>query len=360
MSPVAAFVLAGVHHYYYGLSWGWIIFFVLSCVLPSMSITGGYHRLYSHRSYEAKPWLRLFYAICGATSFQGSILRWTIDHRQHHRATDTESDPHNINQGFFHAHMGWLFWKGAEIDYNKLPRDLASDPIVMWQDKYYLPLAIGVGLILPGFIGKFFFGSFLGGMCYGGFMRAVISQHFTFFINSACHYFGTRPYDVHATARDSVVMAFLAFGEGYHNFHHRFETDFRNGIRWYHWDPTKWWITAMSWFGVTSKMRVTSEETILKARLEAGELSLKLRGIPDEYFAPVKSKVETAQTRFKLVCLEYKKLKRELSRSSKLKYLELKTQLKMSRIEFKNAKAQWKWVMKAYSRGPVGVPVFQP
>ena len=109
---------------------------------------------------------------------------------------------------------------------------------------------------------------FLGGMIYGGFLRIVVVHHATFLINSAAHTWGTQPYSTANTSRDSPILSFFTFGEGYHNFHHTFQADYRNGHKWYHWDPSKWWIKSASWIGMTKDLHRIPKKTIESRRMK--------------------------------------------------------------------------------------------
>jgi stearoyl-CoA desaturase (delta-9 desaturase) len=142
---------------------------------------------------------------------------------------------------------------------------------VRFQDRYYIPLAILMAAIVPAAIGTAW-GDPIGALLVVGFLRLVVQWHATFSINSLAHYIGARPYDPNSTARDSWITALVSFGEGYHNFHHRFQADYRNGIRWYHFDPTKWTIRAMSWVGLTKDLRRTPKDAIERAVREAREV----------------------------------------------------------------------------------------
>ena len=137
----------------------------------------------------------------------------------------------------------------------------------MWQHRNYLWLAVVMGFILPTVIG-YFLGSALGGFALSGVLRVVFVHHCTFFINSLCHIVGTRPYTDSNTARDSFVMALFSYGEGYHNYHHYFPTDYRNGIRWYQFDPTKWLIKCFSYMGLTRDLKMVPEKLIIQAKRE--------------------------------------------------------------------------------------------
>lgn len=234
--------------------------------LCMLSTTGGYHRLFAHRSYRAVPALRLFYLLFGAASFQGPVLRWASDHRVHHAATDEGEDPHNIRKGFWWAHIGWLFYRSSPS--TELSRDLLADRLVRFQERFYLALGTIFGLILPACVACAW-GDPLGGLLLAGFLRLLIQYHATFSINSVAHLIGRRPYSSSISARDSFITAILTLGEGYHNYHHRFPGDYRNGILAYHFDPTKWWVWSLSKVGLTRNLHRASPEAVRRAREEA-------------------------------------------------------------------------------------------
>lgn len=234
----------------------------------ALSITGGYHRLFAHKTYEAAPGVRWFYALFGAAAFQNSILKWATDHRIHHQFVDSEKDPYSISRGFWYAHLGWMVLKEPpHPNWKSYQRDLSKDSLVIWQDRYYVWIAISMGLLLPTLLGGLIAGSYLGGFAVAGVLRMVALHHGTFCINSLCHWWGTQKFTDTNSAKDNFVAALLTFGEGYHNFHHYFANDYRNGLKWYNWDPTKWLIELKALFGLAYKLKKTPEIEILKARL---------------------------------------------------------------------------------------------
>ncbi len=279
LSPIAALVLLPLDVYLHGWDWRLIAFCIFLYLASSVSITGGYHRLFAHRSYDSKPIVKLFYLLFGAAAVQGSALKWCSDHRRHHKAVDTEDDPYNIKKGFFFAHMGWVFLKEDPKYYGTYYNDLSKDPMIQWQDRNITLLTVLMGFGLPTLVG-WMCGNPLGGLALGGFVRVVFIHHSTFFINSLCHMVGTRPYSDKVSARDSFIMSFLAYGEGYHNFHHHFASDYRNGIHWYDWDPTKWVVRGLSYVGWTYKLKKTSPDTILRAKMQLDEKQLLAKGVP--------------------------------------------------------------------------------
>jgi stearoyl-CoA desaturase (delta-9 desaturase) len=235
-----------------------------------MSITAGYHRLWSHKTYDAHPAVKAVLAVGGAMSLQNSILHWSSDHRVHHRHVDiNDKDPYSAKRGFWFSHIGWMlreYQSERYSDYSNC-RDLQKDKIVMWQHNYYLPIVLIANFGITGLLG-WLNGDILGMILIAGVARLVLVHHVTFFINSLAHMWGSRPYTDTNTARDNGFIALFTFGEGYHNYHHIFEADYRNGIRWWQYDPTKWLIKMLSWFGLTKNLRTTPEERIEKAKLE--------------------------------------------------------------------------------------------
>lgn len=246
----------------------WTWFFVL-CVLNGMSITGGYHRFWAHRSYEASKPLQIFFMLFGAMALQNSILVWASMHRVHHRnVDDVDRDPYSAKRGLWFSHIGWMLrhYPSGTLDLSNA-RDLQANPIVRFQHRYYLWIAVGMNLGVATLLGLWN-GDIWGCLLLPGLMRLVVSHHLTFFINSLAHYWGRRPYTTANTARDNAVLAFLTYGEGYHNYHHLFQWDYRNGVRWWQFDPTKWMIAACSWLRLASNMKRVPEFQIRKALLE--------------------------------------------------------------------------------------------
>ncbi|KFZ36604.1 acyl-CoA desaturase [Shewanella mangrovi] len=247
----------------------WLTFFVL-VFASGMSITGGYHRLWSHKAYKAHPIVRVLYALGGALAFQNSALHWASDHRVHHKhVDDNDKDPYSANKGFWFSHIGWMLREYQPERYSDYQnaRDLQNDPIVMWQHRNYLWLALTMNIGLPLLLG-WLNGDMLSMLLLAGLMRLVLVHHCTFFINSLAHVWGSQPYTDRNTARDNGFLAILTYGEGYHNFHHIFEHDYRNGIRWWHYDPTKWMIKGFAALRLASDLRQVPEEKIESAKLQ--------------------------------------------------------------------------------------------
>ncbi len=255
----------GLRHGFSAAAWGGFVFFAGA---NGMAITAGYHRLWAHRSYEAHWSLRLAYLLFGTMAMQNSVLVWCSGHRAHHLyVDDVDRDPYSARRGFWFSHIGWMLrlYPSGAADFGNIP-DLRRDPLLAFQHRYYVPLTIAVNFGLPLLAGVVFHDVW-GMMLLAGFLRLVWSHHVTFFINSLAHMWGARPYSEENTARDNPVIAVLTYGEGYHNFHHAFAHDYRNGVRWWQWDPTKWLIASLRLLGLTRRLRRTPVFQIQRALL---------------------------------------------------------------------------------------------
>ena len=256
----------GITHGYHAAAW---ICFTLFLGANGMAITCGYHRLFAHCTYEAHPILKVAYLFFGAMALQNSALNWAAAHRVHHRfIDDPERDPYCARRGFWFSHIGWMLrsYPSGEPDFSTV-RDLQRDPMVMWQHNHYLLAALSTNFGLPLLLG-YLVGDVWGVFLLAGILRLVVSHHFTFFINSLAHMWGSQPYTDENTARDNAVVALLTYGEGYHNFHHMFAHDYRNGLRWWQWDPSKWFISGMSVLGLTRNLKRVPWFKIQRALLD--------------------------------------------------------------------------------------------
>jgi stearoyl-CoA desaturase (delta-9 desaturase) len=269
LTPLLALTVVPVYGFYVGYDLiEWLVFFLFLWA-SGLSVTGGYHRLWAHRSYEAHVAIRLCYAIWGAAAVQNSVFYWASDHRRHHRyVDDSDLDPYSARRGFWYAHMGWILrdYHPNSGDFSNI-KDLQRDPILQWQHKHYLALVLATNLGLPLLIG-YLHGKLWGTFLLAGLLRLVVNHHLTFLVNSLAHFWGRRPYSEANSSRDNSLLALLTYGEGYHNYHHHFQYDYRNGNEWWHFDPTKWLIKAMTWLRLTHKLQKASRFQIEKAKVE--------------------------------------------------------------------------------------------
>ena len=270
----------------HGLDAFQVCMFVFFFFGTGMSITLGYHRYFSHLTFQANWAVKLFTLLFGAAAFEGSAVAWSADHRRHHKHVDHDEDPYDISKGLFHAHIGWLLFRTGPETPLTWVRDLQKDKLAMWQHRNYVPLAFLMCFGLPALIGYFVGGASvaLGAFLISGVFRVVCVHHMTFCINSLCHWIGDRPYSSKVSARDSFLMALFTFGEGYHNYHHEFQYDYRNGVKPWQYDPTKWAFWTLNKLGLVRNLRKVDEEKILKAQIveQQRRLAAKLekRGTP--------------------------------------------------------------------------------
>ncbi|NJD31785.1 MAG: acyl-CoA desaturase [Gammaproteobacteria bacterium] len=354
VTPLAALVLVpwyGFSHGFSGWAWASLAFFLLA---TGISITAGYHRLWSHRAYNAHWTVRLFYMIFGAMALQNSILVWGSQHRTHHRFVDDwDKDPYSARRGFWFSHMGWILrnYPSGANDFSNA-KDLERDPLVMFQHRWYLPLTLGTNFGLPILLG-WAVGDLWGVFLLGGLLRLVINHHCTWFINSLAHLWGSQPYTDENTARDNPVLAFLTYGEGYHNFHHIFQNDYRNGVKWWQFDPTKWLIATLSAMGLADNLKRVPDLWIQRAqiamqfkRMEAALEKRRSRGadehverlkarVAEEYAAFRKSLEEWARVRDQWVTDRKKRLLQkweETSFRSRMKEIEHSLRMQRRRL----------------------------
>jgi len=255
--------------------WEWqtiVLGLVMFCI-SGLGITVGYHRYFTHNSFRCGKALQMILAIFGTTAVQDSIMNWVSDHKMHHENTDRKGDPYDASRGFWHAHIGWILFKdpSRKKDYSRAAH-LMADPqtreIVNFQHTYYYALAIIFSGFVPVLVASLW-GDPVGGLVFAGFSRLICVWHMTFCINSLAHmkHWGSRqPYSRDSSAQDSWVVSLFTFGEGYHNYHHKFPGDYRNGPYWYNFDPSKWLIFAFSVSGLATDPNRVPKERIEVAR----------------------------------------------------------------------------------------------
>ncbi len=322
-------------------SWPAALFFLITFMVGGLSITAGYHRLFSHRSYYAHPIYEWTVLLTSTLGFQWSALMWSHDHRLHHNHVDSDKDPYSINKGFWYAHFLWLF--SYKRDFQEgLVADLLKNPRVMFQHRHYILLAILVNGAVFG-IGCLFMHP-LASFYAGVVARIFAIHHCTWFINSLAHTWGSKTYARELSAVDNAVMALLTFGEGYHNYHHVFAGDYRNGVRWYHFDPTKWLVWTASKLGVAKGLRTVDKVRIQKKLvLKDKELLLDRLGQEfDEFAAELRERVETLAARFEENASALMATLREFQKASTEQRRLLRAEIRRHRKELQ---ASWKeWV----------------
>jgi stearoyl-CoA desaturase (delta-9 desaturase) len=286
IGPLVGVVTAMVQLWGWGLSGIDLGLFLGLYIVTGLGITVGYHRLFTHKSFNAPMPVRVFWAIAGSLAVQGSVIDWVATHRRHHAYSDELGDPHSphldaadgvkgVLRGLYHAHLGWMFKGDATLAETWAPDLLREEPIVA-VDKAFPRLMIAT-FVLPAVLGGLLSMSLWGavtGLVWGGLVRMFLLHHVTWAINSICHFYGTRPFESRDEARNNPVMALLAFGEGWHNAHHAFPASARHGLRWWEFDLS--WITirAMQLVGLARDIKLPSptqlaRKTKAKAKVRA-------------------------------------------------------------------------------------------
>ena len=314
-TPLAALLIVPYYLWTHSVSWQVWAIFAFFMAWNGLSITVGYHRLWSHRTYQAHPIVKWFFLIGGTLAVQGSVFDWCAGHRLHHRhVDDIYQDPYSAKRGFWFSHIGWMLknYPSGHYDYKNIP-DLKADPVLVAQDKYYALWILLANIGLPALFG-WMVGDIAGTLVLAGLLRLVLSHHFTFFINSLCHMFGTRPYTDTNTARDNPILAIFTWGEGYHNYHHFFQYDYRNGVKWWQYDPSKWIIYGLSKIGLTWDLKRIPDVTIQHAQTEmAFKLAEKkvatFSGNLTSDFQAIKDRLNSEQQAFKQTIAEWQALK---------------------------------------------------
>ena len=278
--PVIAIGLAAWQAWGGALGWSDLVVFAVFYLCTSLGITVGFHRMLTHRAFEAKPWVRGMFAIFGSVAVEGPVVSWVADHRKHHAHADKEGDPHSPHvdhghglkgalRGLLHAHVGWIFKHDQRALKTRYAPDLLADPVIAWVNRTFL-LWVAAGLVLPFGLGWLIGGSLhtaLTGLLWGGFVRMFLLHHVTYAINSLCHFFGSRPYDSGDHSRNLAWLAPFSMGESWHNNHHAFPTSAAHGLRWWQVDVSALVITGMERLGlVWNVVRVPPERQAAKAR----------------------------------------------------------------------------------------------
>ncbi len=328
--------------------------------LVAWVVSSGYHRCFAHKSFRCHPALKIFYLIVGSAAFQQSALKWVSDHRYHHQYVDTDKDPYNIQKGFWWAHMGWILEKAPEGSREKIlanTPDLRRDKWIVWQDRYWPLIGALISIIIPVAIGFMIhrpFGMFL----WAGLTRVVLSLQSTFLINSLAHKFGTQPYTDKHSAHDVWWIAPLFCGENYHNYHHAFQGDYRNGVRWYQWDPSKWSLWLLAHTPLVKDLRRTPQHVILKTRLEMDlkRLEEKTRPFAEEskarlleYLQGMRQRLEEAALLYHQTRKNYRELKKNMVAYSRASLVDAKKSLRERRAIFKNTMRDWQRVVRMRS-----------
>ncbi|HLZ21604.1 MAG TPA: acyl-CoA desaturase [Ktedonobacterales bacterium] len=232
------------------VSWSDLILLAVMYSAVALGVTVGYHRMLTHRSFRPHPVVKLVLLVLGSMSLEGSALQWASTHTKHHAESDKEGDPHSPVEGFFHAHLGWIF-KDREADPQIYGRHLLKDPIVMFVSRTFLlwvVLSLAIPFAAGGLIGGWH-GAWTG-LLWGGLVRIFLNHHVTWSVNSVCHTLGKREFETTDRSRNEWVVGLLAFGEGWHNNHHAFPRSAFHGLHWWQFDLSGYLIWTLERLGL--------------------------------------------------------------------------------------------------------------
>lgn len=282
--PVMGLIAAIILLWGVGFSWMHLGMLLGMYLVTTVGVTVGFHRLFTHKSFETVWPIRLALAIAGSMAIEGSIYKWVAIHRRHHQHSDTHDDPHSPHvhgegmratiKGAFRAHIGWFF-EHDPVNLERYIPDLTKDRMLRWVSKTF-PLWVFVSLAFPALLGGLITLSWPGvllGFIWGGLVRVLFVHHITWSINSVCHLWGTRPFRSHDESRNNVVFGVLALGEGWHNNHHAFPTSARHGLRWYQIDVAYLMIRGLELAGLARRVRVPCAEAIEAKRMRGHSLA---------------------------------------------------------------------------------------
>lgn len=259
--------VVGLYQLFFVAKWQTFAWTLACWVLSGLGITAGAHRLWAHRSYKAHWPARLILMLCNCMAFQNDVIEWSRDHRCHHKWTDTDADPHNVNRGFFFSHIGWLLLRkhplireqGAKLDLS----DLFADPILRFQRRFYLPLVALFCFLIPTWVAVWGWNEkALVALYTAAFFRYCWTLHATWMVNSAAHRFGYKPYDASITPGEHILTTIVAIGEGGHNYHHTFPQDYRTSEYSMKLNWTKFVIDVFAALGWVYDRKVVANEII--------------------------------------------------------------------------------------------------
>ncbi len=277
--PPIGLLFAGIQVWGWGLSLTDLAIASVFYIVSGLGITVGYHRLFTHKSFDAPQWVRVGWAIAGSIAIQGSVIEWVATHRRHHAYSDEIGDPHSphagmedgpkgVLRGLWHAHMGWMFEPDGSQPETWAP-DLLEEPAIVRVNKLF-PKLIIVSFVLPAVIGGLVTMSITGALTafvWGSLIRIWLLHHVTWSINSICHFYGTRPFASRDESRNNIFLSLLSFGESWHNAHHAFPASARHGLRWWEFDASWVTIRLMSFVGMARNIKLPTASQLARKKL---------------------------------------------------------------------------------------------
>ena len=253
-----------------------LLVMVAMYLVTAVGITVGFHRLLTHRAFASYPWVERTFAVMGSLSVQGSVMDWVADHRKHHAHTDREGDPHSPHvghgsglPGLWHAHVGWLMETQGQADWKKYAAELYEDPAMRRIGRWFPQLALlslAIPMVADWALHGFTLAGAVRGLVWGGLVRIFFVHHITWSVNSVCHFFGSRRFDIEDHSTNVGWLALLSLGESWHHNHHAFPRSAYHGLRWWEIDPSGLIIAGMQRIGLAwNVVRITPERQRARA-----------------------------------------------------------------------------------------------
>ncbi|MEO7021630.1 MAG: acyl-CoA desaturase [Ktedonobacteraceae bacterium] len=239
--PLLATLLAIKFLWDRAVNWSDLTLLVVMYSLIALGVTVGYHRMLTHRSFKPNPVVKFIFLMLGSMAFEGPAIEWAATHVRHHADSDQEGDPHSPVEGFFHAHIGWMF-KNRIADPKIYAKNLYDDKMVMFFSRTFLMWSV-LSLLIPFAIGGW------EGLLWGGLVRMCLNHHVTWSVNSVCHTFGRREFQTNDRSQNEWLVGLLAFGEGWHNNHHAFPRSAFHGLHWWQFDLSGYIIWTLERLG---------------------------------------------------------------------------------------------------------------
>jgi stearoyl-CoA desaturase (delta-9 desaturase) len=275
--PFAGLVAAIIAVWGWGFHWADLGLLLGMYLLTAIGITVGYHRLFTHKSFETNRIIQFILGVLGSMAVEGPVLEWVAMHRRHHQHSDEPDDPHSPHHhgrgvrgvllGIWHAHLGWIFQPGPR-DLPRYVTDLQQNSAVRRVSALF-PVWVAIGLLIPAALGGLLTQTWTGvvtGLAWGGLARVFLVHHVTWSVNSICHLWGRQPYRSDDQSRNNAMIGVLSLGEGWHNTHHAFPTSARHGLRWWEIDVSYWVIRALASVGLAWNIKLPSKQAIMRER----------------------------------------------------------------------------------------------
>jgi stearoyl-CoA desaturase (delta-9 desaturase) len=253
-----------------------LLVMVAMYLVTAVGITVGFHRLLTHRAFASYPWVERTFAVMGSLSVQGSVMDWVADHRKHHAHTDREGDPHSPHvghgsglPGLWHAHVGWLMETQGQADWKKYAAELYEDPKMRRIGRWFPQLALlslAIPMVADWALHGFTLAGAVRGLVWGGLVRIFFVHHITWSVNSVCHFFGSRRFEIEDHSTNVGWLALLSLGESWHHNHHAFPRSAYHGLRWWEIDPSGLIIAGMQRVGLAwNVVRISPERQRARA-----------------------------------------------------------------------------------------------